>query len=178
MHDYTDRLMNVFYYRVILFLFIIILATLSGLFCYILNEYKKRKTIKNDSKLSKTKLTRRITELASNRNNIIIRSVIVYILILALFFISALPVYQDAVQGRIIVTEAIYSRKDIDYRSRTPNIGGYVTITVDDKDLSMELYPDFSEEMFPEGTYHAVVWYGEKSKVLLNMELLDDPRQP
>lgn len=78
----------------------------------------------------------------------------------------------DAVNEDYVNVEAIYSREDKDLRSGVPNIGGNIWIAVDENSFSVELYPGFSEEDFPEGTYRAIVCYGSRSKILLQVLII------
>lgn len=105
-----------------------------------------------------------------SNNNFLLRTAIGYGSLIILFCTWAISPYLDAQKGEIIELETIYCREAHDYRRVAPNIGGRVSIVRDNKEVTMELYPGFSDETFPEGTFPAKVWYGKTSEVILHIE--------
>lgn len=104
----------------------------------------------------------------------ITRIVLAIIVIPIVFIMWVLPPYQDATNNSIIQTEAIYYRSKTDFSSHYPNVGGTIRLEIGEDSISVELHPGFSERDFPEGTYPAMVWYGEKSRVLLEVDIMEN----
>ena len=85
-----------------------------------------------------------------------------------------IPPYLDACYHSIVTSKAVYSRTSVDYTSRFPDIGGTIYLNINGNTMSVELYPNYAENDFPEGTYSATVWYGEKSRVLLAVDIMEN----
>ena len=134
----------------------------------------KGKCIKSREVLSKSKAKAIHTEFVEKRKKILFRCVIGYTSMALLFFFWVLPPYKDATNCSIIEINTIYSRDDKDYHWLAPNIGGDISVLINDKQTRMELYPGYSQIDFPEGVFHAKVWYAEESKIILAVDLLDN----
>lgn len=104
----------------------------------------------------------------------ITRIILAVIVMPIVFIMWVLPPYQDASNNRIVQTEAIYYRSKTDFRSHYPNVGGTIRLETGEDSISVELYPGYSDRDFPEGTYPAIVRYGEKSRVLLAVDIMEN----
>lgn len=174
MIDYfTEILLGTVQYRLEIILWWMIILTL--VFCSeFIILFVKVKCNKNRESLSKSKEKATHTEFVNKRKKILFRCVIGYTLMALLFIFWVLPPYKDAINFSIIEINTIYSRDNRDYHWLAPNIGGEVSVLINDKQTRMELYPGFSQIDFPEGVFHAKVWYAKESKIILDVDLLDN----
>lgn len=165
MIDHINILYSVFLYR-FSFLFLVLLVGAILNYTYLINLKKSFQCQKSGRKYQ------RIRDYEKRKKNCLHRAILGLIGIVFAFLLWVLPPLLDARNSTVIQTEATYCRENVDRRTGIPNLGGSIWISSEKGSMSVELYPGFSELSFPEGEYRAIVWYGENSRILLDISLL------
>lgn len=163
---FRSALMSVFLCRFFLILaFVLIVAIIDIM--YLAHKKKEILTKKSGRK------SKRIQDYEKTKRSCMAEFFLGLVGVVVFFYIWALPPLHDLHEGKIVKSEAIYSRNTFEKHTCHLKIGGDIFIATNEDVFLVELFPGFSEEDFPQGSYQAVVWYGENSKILLQVILGD-----